>query len=459
MHRSSLFALAAFALGAAVLPRPAQADDAAAQVDALYAKVITAETPGGVVLVVRHGNVVARRAYGLANVELKVAMRPELRFRIASISKQITAVAILQLAEAGKLELQAPIGRYLRNAPAAWDAITVAELLDHTSGIVSPGDAAPELKSAITSVATGDELRALLDKQPLHSPPGTQHSYNNWGYALLGQILENLTGTPYCDYIPTKLLAPLGMVQTECLIARAPLADLVSGYDRNDDRSLATPHEALGKTPMVPAGGLVSNVDDLARWTLALHGGKLLTPQSYARLIAATKLPSGEDVPYGFGTRLRTVDGRALVVANGDGPGYHSEIAFDRACDCVAIALYNFGPRYAYFSRRLLAIARGAPIAPPRTVSVAPAALARFVGAYAGGGRSPRAIELDHGVLYMRTERDPVRDALVAVAPDVFRLADDDDTRLGFVASHGAVTGVRISTDGVSGNVVQQVTH
>lgn len=452
----------ALTLAAAVagLSSPAaRADDVVARIDNLYAKAIPADGPGGVVLVLRQGKVIARRAYGLANVELKVAMQPELRFRIASISKQVTAVAILQLVQAGAIDLEAPIGRYLRNPPASWAPITVAQLLNHTSGLVSPGDVTPELKLAITSAATGDELRKLLDAQPLHSTPGTQHSYNNWGYALLGQMIENLSGTPYCDYLRAKLLGPLGMTQTQCPAGRRPIAGVVSGYDRDDDRALATPHEPVSKAPLVPAGGLVSNADDLARWSLALHGGKLLSAEGYARLIAITHLPSGEDVPYGFGTRLRTQDGRPLVVSNGDGPGYHSEIAVDAASGCIVIALYNFGPRYQFFSRRLLAIARGQPIAPPATVAVPAHELAKLVGEYTGGGRSRRTIELDAGVLYSRRDGDPVRDPLVAVTGATFRLADDDDTRLTFVASRGEVTAMRIATDGMPGEVVQNRTR
>jgi D-alanyl-D-alanine carboxypeptidase len=451
-----LLTLAAVVL---VAPPLAHADEVTAQIDALYARAIPADAPGGAVLVLRHGQVIARRAFGLASVELHVPMRPEQRFRIASISKQLTAVAILQLAEAGKLDLQAPISRYLHDAPAAWAKITVTALLNHTSGLVSPTDVAPELKLAITSAPTRAELRARLDPLPLHSPPGTAYAYNNWGYALLGQIIEHLTGQTYCDYLRTKLLGPLGMTQTRCRAGRTPIANLATGYDRTDDRALATAVEAPSQDPLTPAGGLISNVDDLARWTLALHGGRLVSPRSFALLTTATRLASGEEVPYGFGTRLRTVDGRALVVSNGDGPGFHSEIAVDRAADCVAIALYNFGPRYAYFSRRLLAIARGQPITLAPAVAVPPAALARFAGRYAGGDRTPRTIELDHGVLYSRGEGDRGRDALVAVAPQTFRLDDDDDTRLELIVERETVTGVRISTDGVVGEVIQRATH
>jgi D-alanyl-D-alanine carboxypeptidase len=213
---------------------------------------------------------------------------------------------------------------------------------------------------------------------------------------------------------------------------------------------LATPPPPVSKAPLIPAGGLVSTADDLVRWTAALHAGKLLAPASYAKLCAATKLASGEVVPYGFGTRLRSVDGHALVVANGDGPGQHSELAFDG--ETIAIALYNFGPRYAYVSRRLLAIARGAPIVEPPAIPVT--GLAKLAGAYAGGDRAPITVELERGALYLRRQGATTRDALIAIAPATFRVAGDD-TRYRFVAAGDKITGVRVSTDGSPGDTLQ----
>jgi serine beta-lactamase-like protein LACTB len=404
-----------------------------------------------VVLLLRHGQVIARKAYGLANVELGAPMKVDDRFRIASISKQITAVAVLQLVDEGKIDLSAPIATYLRDAPKAWAAVTVAQLLSHTSGLATRMDAPPETAVALDKATTFDELRKLLDKLPPHTPPGTEHAYNNWGYALLAQMLERLTHKPYCDYVKQRLLAPLGMAHTECADTHAIVAGLVTGYGRAANHALILPDSFPLNAPLMPAGGWVSTVDDLAKWAIALHGGKLLKPDSYARMIAPAPLRDGHTVShYGLGTRIRTVDGRTIIAANGDVPGFHSEIAVDREADCIAIGLYNFElynfrAPYVYFSRRLLAFARGRPL--PELTAAADT-LERYVGTYVAKDTARRQVTLEQGKLYSKEVGDPGRDELVPLGHGVFAFAEDDDTRLTFTDEHGAVTGVRITVDG-----------
>jgi D-alanyl-D-alanine carboxypeptidase len=424
-----------------------------AALDRAFATAIGPGAPGGVVLVLRHGRVVAKKAYGLASVELGTAMKVDDRFRIASISKQLTAVAVLQLVDEGKVDLAAPIGQYLTGTPRAWAKVTIAELLSHTSGIVTRADAPAAVTAALDRATTLAELRKILDAQPLGAfGPGTRHVYNNWGYSLLAQLLETESGRTYCDYVAERLLRPLGMTHTECADTHAVVAGLVTGYGRSASHALIRPDDFPLNAPAAAAGGWVSTVDDLAKWALALHGGKLLKPATYAQLIAPTVLPGGEVVPYGFGTRLRTVDGRPIVAANGDVPGFHAEIAVDRAADCIAIALYNFQlynfrAPYFYFSRRLLAFARGQPHVEP---AVATDDLARYVGTYSGPDKvSPRRqVQLEGGKLYSKEEGDPGRDELVPLGHGLFRFGEDDDTRLTFASDHDVVTGVRISVDG-----------
>ena len=411
---------------ALVVAVPAAADP----IDKLF-PYLDAKTPGAVVVLVNHGKVIARRAYGAADVELGVKMSAEQRFRIASISKQLTAVAILQLVDAGKLALDQPIHSYLPDAPAAWAPVTLAALLSHTSGLPSFVDA-KDIADAANGAQTYGELRALLDKKPLHTRPGTEHAYNNWGYAVLAQVLERATGQPYCAYVTQHLLAPLNMIHTVCATGGAVVAGLVNGYDRAYGREWIRPRGVVLEAALVSAGGWVSTVDDLAAWTTALTSGKLLKPETFAKLYVATSVAQGT-VPYSFGTRLRTEDGHALLLANGDLPGFHSEIAYDKDCDCAAISLFNWNAPYPFLTRRLLAIARGAPIHDPAPVKVSEAELARLVGTYRAGDHQPqRELVLDHGRLYCHDDGDPGRDALVPLGNNVFRYTIDDGNRLTF---------------------------
>ena len=440
----------------AAAPSPPVSNDAAL-VDRAVGKLVTPASPGAVVIVMRHGQVIARRAYGLASVELGVPMRIDHRFRIASISKQLTAVAILQLADAGAIELDAPLARYLKDTPPAWAKVTVAQVLSHTSGIPSMFDVPKPTADAIAAAPSYDAFRKLLDKLPMASKPGAKHTYNNWGYVLLAQLIEQHTGTPYCAYVAQKLLAPLGMTQTTCADLHVIVPGLVTGYGRDvNHRNILPDPFPLGGL-LAPAGGWISTADDLARWAVALHGGKLLSPAAYQRMIAPTALAGagGKTVPYGFGTRTRTDDGRFIVAANGDVPGFHSEIAYDRACDCIAIGLYNFqlynfGSPYRFLSRRMLAIARGQPLPDLAPAPMTDEARARLVGAYTSKGTSHRVIQLDGGVLYSKEDGDPGRDELVPLGNDVFAFGEDDDSRIAFLSENGTVTGLRFWMDGAS---------
>jgi len=288
---------------------PARADD---RVDRVMAN-LPAKGPAASVLVLHGGKVVARSSYGQANIELGVAATPDQRYRIASISKQLTAVAVVQLAERHQLDLDGSITRYLPNAPKAWAPITIAHLLTHTSGLLAHEDATPALRDSLNGSQTLAELRKLLDAQPVHDKPGVRYAYNNWAYGLLGQTIEVVTRTPYCTYMTTKLLAPVGMTHTTCAPGGTVVPGIVSGYNLDYARDLVTPHELFLGAALMPAGGWVSTVDDLAAWATALHHGKLISQASYARLVTAVRLSDNSTQPYGFGTRLRNIDGHDLV--------------------------------------------------------------------------------------------------------------------------------------------------
>ena len=436
--------------------RPAGADDAEviAQVDAAFAHDAPKTGPGGVALLLRRGEVLARRAYGLANLELTVPMEPELRFRIASISKQITAVALLQLVDAGKVDLHAPLSRYLPGTPPAWSAIRIEHLLAHTSGIPSPGELPLETSIALLAKPTLAELRAVLAKQPLRSKPGVKHVYNNYGYDLLGEVIERVTGRGYCEYVTATLFQPLGMTRTVCPTTREPLDGLVTGYERDPAHRFATPAAYELGASANPAAGIVSTADDLGRWAVALYGGTLLSPASLTALTTPARLADGTQLDYAMGARVHVIDGHRIVEAGGEWPGYYSEVAYDADSGVIAISLsnfllYNFQPPWAIFTRRLLAIGRGHPLPPLPRVVVPEAELAQWVGDYAtkGSRTSQRAVQLDGGTLYSKELGDPGRDELVPLGNGLFAFGQDDDTRLQFTLAGGTAQ-VHVFRDG-----------
>lgn len=195
-----------------------------------------ADGPGATVILVRDGEVIFRGAAGMANLELAVPMKPDHVLRIASITKQFTAAAILLLQDRGQLDVTDDISRYLPDFPTQGERITIAQLLSHTSGIFSftdiPGYWRGDL---IRTDRTVDEMIELCADQPLRFTPGSEFSYSNSGYTLLGAIIERISGKSYAGFMQTEIFEPLGMADTEFggwhVVPRR-----ASGYELHEDR-------------------------------------------------------------------------------------------------------------------------------------------------------------------------------------------------------------------------------
>ncbi|HEY4275362.1 MAG TPA: serine hydrolase domain-containing protein [Rhizomicrobium sp.] len=262
--------------GAAV----AQSDsDLAAKADALIAPIAKADRFSGAVLVARGGKPVFRKAYGLANREWNVPNDPETKFRIGSITKQFTAMAILQLQEAGKLSVDDPVSKYYTDAPAAWSAITLKHLLTHTSGIPSYTSIPHFFDAEARRDRTPEEIIKLTADKPLEFEPGSKFAYDNSGYILLGYIIEKVSGETYADYIQHHIFDPLGMKSSGYDVSTVVLPKRAAGYSRSKNGLINTPY--LSMTEPFAAGSLYSTVDDMLIWDQALTAGKLLSPASY----------------------------------------------------------------------------------------------------------------------------------------------------------------------------------
>jgi len=356
----SRFLAPLLAVACLVAPAQAPAPPFSVQAEALLAARYEADGPGAAVLVARDGKVLFRKGYGLASVELKVPVSPDMVFRIGSMTKQFTAAGILLLVEAGKVDLQAPISRYLDKTPASWAKVTVEMLLNHTSGIPSYTDD-PTFESHFREDFTPQRLlETFVTSKPLDFAPGSSQRYDNTGYFLLGLILEKVSGQPWDAFLKAKIFAPLGMIHTRLGKETELIPGLVSGYTTGP---LPAPY--LSMTQPGAAGALVSSVDDLAIWTQALHGGKVLKPESLARMLAPTHLPDGKTIPYGFGLGLETMNGRTLVGHGGGINGFTCFMLADPQKHTLAVILNNTDhPKGSdsVAARRLLALAAGDPV-------------------------------------------------------------------------------------------------
>lgn len=256
---------------------PPDLEDRAAQMDAYLASLAQQGAFSGAALVAANGRVLLSRGYGLANREEGIPAGAATRFRLASVSKPLTAVAVLRLVAAGKVGLDNSICDYLEPCPAAWVPVTVAHLLGQSSGIPNYTDFA-DFAAVEQLPSTPDQVIARFRDLPLGFAPGTAYQYCNSNYVLLGRIIERVTGQSYPDVLRQELFAPLGMAN--------------SGYDPGDFGPLGGTRGYAGGALDIPlntsnlfaAGGLYSTVEDLLRFTQALESGQLLSPELVARM-------------------------------------------------------------------------------------------------------------------------------------------------------------------------------
>lgn len=275
--------------------------------------------PGVALAVVRHGRVVLARGYGVADLARRTPVRPETPFQILSVTKSFTAVAAMMLVEEGRLALDAPVERYLRDLPMAWRPVTVRQLLGHTSGIpsISAFERAPcDAGRAPGGYRPGDVLREVACL-PLAFAPGERWAYGDTGYYLLGRLIAALAGDTYEAFLRARMFAPLGMADTR-LQRRPPLPGVAQGYRWADGRHEAAPP----LDPMVDEanGALVSTVLDLARWDGALDAHRLVSAATRDTLWTPVPVRTGA-APYGLGFGLTPFAGRRRVGHTGGGPG------------------------------------------------------------------------------------------------------------------------------------------
>jgi CubicO group peptidase (beta-lactamase class C family) len=286
----------------------------------------------GVVAVGRAGGAPLLASYGLANVELVVPHRPDGIFMIGSVSKHVTAVAILLLEEAGKLSTEDTIEAYFPELQDS-DRITIEQLLTHSSGVA---DIYSLPRFGITAGRAGSFEDAIADvvAAPLDFEPGTRFQYSNGGYTLLAAIVEQASGLEYGQFLAASIFDPLGMEDSAHDSPGPVVPRRVAGY---------LPWGVDGLTPAMPiaggwtagAGSIWSSGEDLLAWASALHGGRILSEASYAKLVE----DRGDG--YGFGISIFERFGRAVLGHDGRVSGYASDLAHYPATGATIAVLSN----------------------------------------------------------------------------------------------------------------------
>jgi CubicO group peptidase (beta-lactamase class C family) len=282
----------------ALSPASALAGDA----DALMSRY-AGKVPGASLLVLKDGKPVLRKAYGYADLEAGIAATPATNYRLASISKQFTATAILLLAEDGKLKLTDSVRHWLPSLPANDQGITIHHLLSHSSGLIDYEDLIPP--GTTRQLDDGDVLRMLSAETRTYFAPGTGYRYSNSGYVLLGLIVERASGQRLPDFLRKRIFQPLHMDHTMLREPDGPQpTHRAYGYSEQDGRWVRTDQDLTSATR--GDGGIYSSIDDLAKWDAALYDARLLKDASRRLAFAAQNKVTGEaDVDsYGYGWRI-----------------------------------------------------------------------------------------------------------------------------------------------------------
>jgi D-alanyl-D-alanine carboxypeptidase len=378
-----------------------------ASLDRSLASVYRDDAPGATVAVMRDAVVVFERSYGLASVEPRVPLRPDMAMPIGSVTKPFTAALALMLVHDGKLRLDAPLHGLVTGWPAE-PVVTVDHLLTHRSGIKPftelPQWQEPMRKDPSAGVAEA-EILALLAKEPVVFAPGSAEAYSGSNYLLLAKVIEAVAGKPYDEVLRERILLPLGMSRTSCNAAPSAVAP-VKGYRKHGATFAEEPF--LGPARCLGGGGLASTAGDLARWGLVLGGSRALAPESKELMTSAPRVGAS----YTRGWEAWEHAGHRFVWHGGYTWGFLSAVVHDVEHGVtVALVSNNVSPveeiDAQYLAKRLTLMAAGHGGAEPRRTAVAPARLALLAGVYADPTGVRRKVIAADGHLFSQRDGAP----------------------------------------------------
>jgi len=379
---------------AAALASASFGQENAPRMEQIVQSFVANKTFMGSVLVVRDKTVLFEKGYGSADLEWDIPNSPSTKFRLGSITKQFTAASIMLLEERGKLKIEDPVKKYMPDAPAAWDKVTIYNLLTHTSGIPSFTEL-PDYDSLEPFTTTSEKLVARFRDKPLEFEPGEKFKYDNSGYALLGYLIEKISGQTYAQFVQDNIFTPLQMKDSGYDSNSAIIMRRASGYT-NGKQGIENAG-FINMTVPFAAGSLYSTVEDLARWEQGLFGGKVLSAASLQKMTTPFKSN------YAFGLAVSTANGHKVIEHGGGIEGFNTHLSYypDDKLTVVVLANLN-GDAPGNIAHKLASIAHGETVTLPserREVAVAPAILANYVGTYALSPDFSLVITLEGGQL------------------------------------------------------------
>jgi len=390
--------------------RPAAATLAARIDSIVQVDVLAQGMPSVSVAVTRGDETLVERAWGFADVSGGRKAEPSTIYQVASVSKQFTAALVLKLADRGSLSLSDTLGRFFNGLKPEFNALTVEQILNHTSGLKSEFRAVERA----TTPTTRDSLVALAARDTLAAKPGTKFTYSNTGYMFAGAIIEKLYGKSYADALRDEIARPLGLKSLAlCTTDKSGGAE---SYVRSA-QAKPTPIPSFHPSQMLGNGGICTTANDLAKWNRALHGGRVLSDASY-RAMTTPRGVAAIARNYGLGLYVRPESwGKKVMLHEGTTAGYAAANLWYPADSISVIVLYNGVPRVPVDVDGVIAqLAHGLTPAPTRVAqtpppqpvvtientpsAAAPAGAAKFVGEYEIVPGAVFTVTLENGILF-----------------------------------------------------------
>jgi len=289
-------------------------------IDELF-KDYRGEVPGASVLVIKNGKKVFEKSFGFANLEKNIAVTPQTNFRLASVTKQFTAMCILQLIENEKIKLETNLKKIFEDFPEYGKNITIKHLLQHTSGLIDYEDLIPD--SATIQVLDNDVLEMMKQLDSTYFEPGSQYKYSNSAYAVLVKIIEKYSDTTFAQYLEKNIFKPVGMENTIAFEnGISTVKNRAMGY-KPDNSGFIFKDQSI-TSAVLGDGGIYSSISDLYKWDQALYTNNLISTKTLNLAFSNGILNNGELIDYGFGWRLKEFKGEICVYHTGSTSGFRN---------------------------------------------------------------------------------------------------------------------------------------
>lgn len=414
------------------------------QIDAIVENAINeTQLVGASVGIMRDNEVILARGYGYADINNKVEATEHTVYRIGSITKQFTALAIMILVEQGKVNLNDIMLDYLPNYPQRDHKVTIDQLLNHTSGIKSYTDIERFWEISERDLSR-QEVVGLFSSEPVEFSPGENYQYNNSGYYLLGLIIENVSGMSYADFLKENVWQPLEMFDTYYLGKIKNVKNIATGYDHKDNEFvLARP---LGMDNPFSGGSLGSSVLDLLKWQTALNENQLISRQSYNKMIEPGLLRNGKQTTYGYGFFMSNLNGHHKIEHGGTINGFRAQLSTypDDGLTVTVLCNHNSAPQ-AQLESQISRLMLGIPEIVIDEIHVSEDNLEIYTGTYKWGSTMapvPFPVSVAEGTL--RVGGRPLR----AIGNHTFIFSNDPYYTVTFTVKDGKSINFRAEREG-----------